>query len=184
MHGVTAVIPAYNEGQRILQTPSSVAPFVTEMIVMDDCNTDGTGNIARDYGAIVYKQAENKGYIETINLGFKHASEDIVFTIDADGEFSASGIPRLISPIVENQADMVQGHRNLVPRPSERVLNVLASMRSNVGDSGTGFRAVRTALARKLTLQGKCICGIFALEVIEQGGRIVECIRRINDSFP
>ena len=50
----------------------------------------------------------------------------------------------------------------------------MASLRGPVGDSGTGMRALRTDLARRLELRGMCICGIFALEVLALGGRIAE----------
>jgi hypothetical protein len=83
-------------------------------------------------------------------------------------------IPELVAPILAGQADMVQGRRDIVPRPSERVLTWLASLRGPVGDSGTGLRALRTDLARRLQLRGACICGIFALEVLAQGGVIAE----------
>lgn len=69
---------------------------------------------------------------------------------------------------------MVQGHRDFIPRPSERVITWLAQRKANVGDSGTGLRALRTNLAKTLKINGMCICGVFSLEVASKGGRIVE----------
>lgn len=174
MTKVTAVIPAYNEANRIIHTLNQVKPFVDEIIVVDDASTDSTADYARKQGAKVFTQSENKGYVEAIKYGFREASGDIVITLDADGEFSAQDIPDLIKPIIDDHADMVQGHRNIVPRPSEIILTWLAQRKAGVGDSGTGLRAIRTNLAKILDLKGACICGIFSLEVASKEGRIVE----------
>jgi len=182
---VTAVIPAYNEADRIVHTLNQVKPFVDEIIVVDDASTDSTGDLARKHGAKVFTQTKNKGYISAIKCGFKEACGDIVITIDADGEFSAQEIPNLLKPIIDGSADMVQGHRSITPRPSERVLTWLAQRKINVGDSGTGLRAIRTQLAKSLEIKGACICGVFSLEVASKGGRIVEIpitLQKINKS--
>ncbi len=169
---ITAVIPARNEASRIASTLEQVKPFVDEIIVIDDDSHDATGEIARGCGARVLTQPVNKGYIEAIKLGFREAGSQIVVTLDADGEFPAESIPALVAPIIKGYADMVQGERNRIPRPSERLINRLAGLKGEVGDSGTGLRAIRRDLARELDLKGACICGIFALEVIARGGRI------------
>jgi len=171
---ISAIIPAYNEDSRIVSTLNQVKPFVDEIIVVDDASLDATADLAKESGATVFTQMKNQGYINAIKLGFKKASGDIVITIDADGEFSAKEIPNLVKPIVNGAADMVQGHRNTVPRPSERVLTWLAKKKFNVGDSGTGLRAIRTSLARSLEIKGACICGVLSLEIASKGGLIVE----------
>jgi polyprenyl-phospho-N-acetylgalactosaminyl synthase len=174
MHKITAVIPAYNEESRIVHTLNQVKHFVDEIIVVDDASIDSTADLAKINGAIVFTQTSNKGYIDAIKYGFRKASGDIVVTLDADGEFSAKEIPSLVKPIIDGSADMVQGHRNSVPRPSERVITWLAQKKINVGDSGAGLRAIRTNLAKSLEINGACICGVLSLEVASKGGRIVE----------
>jgi glycosyltransferase involved in cell wall biosynthesis len=171
---VTAVIPAYNEAPRIERTIRSVLPLVDEVLVINDGSQDNTAQVAEKAGAVVLNQPTNRGYIPAIKLGFQSASGDIVVTIDADGEFPADKIPELIQPIVRGDADMVQGRREFVPRPSEKFLTFLANLKAPVGDTGTGFRALTTELARKLDLNGVCICGIFSLEVIKYEGIITE----------
>lgn len=171
---ITAVIPAYNEAGRIIRTLNQVKPFVDEIIVVDDASLDATADLAKKHGATVFTQTKNKGYISAIKYGFRKANGDIIITLDADGEFSANEIPDLVKPIIDGSADMVQGHRNFVPRPSERVLTWLAQKKINVGDSGTGLRAIRAPLARSLEIKGACICGVLSLEVALKGGRIVE----------
>jgi glycosyltransferase involved in cell wall biosynthesis len=173
-HSISIIIPAFNEGPYIVDTLESVKPYADEVIVINDASTDDTASIATAAGARTIIQPAHKGYIPAIKRGFSEANGDIVVTMDADGEFPADKIPELIQPILDGDADMVQGHRNAVPRPSERLLTWLAQHKADVGDSGTGFRALRTPLARGLELHGRCICGIFSLEVLARGGRITE----------
>jgi len=174
MHKITAVIPAHNEAGRIAQTLEKVKPLVDEIIVVDDASHDDTASLAKKQGATVFTLSSNSGYITAIKYGFKNASGDIVVTLDADGEFSADDIPELVEPIINGNADMVQGHRDIIPRPSEKILSWLAQKKTDVGDSGTGLRAIRTPLARSLDINGACICGILSLEVASKGGRIAE----------
>ena len=171
---VTAVIPAFNEASRITKTLAAIQQFVDEVIVIDDASTDDTAVVAKKCGAKVISHKINKGYIEAIKSGFMEASGDIVVTFDADGEFLAQEIPELTRPIIDREADMVQGHRNFVARPSEKVITWFAQRKADVGDSGTGLRALRTDLAKTLELKGACICGVFSLEVLSKGGLIKE----------
>jgi len=174
MATISAIIPAYNEAKRIVRTLKQVRPFVNEIIVVDDASGDATAALAEQFGATVFTQDRNQGYICAIKYGFEKARGDIVVTIDADGEFSAADLPALVEPIVEDRADMVQGHRSMAPRPSESFLTWLAGRKVWVGDSGTGLRAIRTSLARRLEIKGACICGVLSLEVAAKGGRIAE----------
>ncbi|MCS3857809.1 glycosyltransferase involved in cell wall biosynthesis [Salinibacter ruber] len=176
-----AIIPAYNEAERIEKTVQSVDRHVDTTLVVDDASSDDTGPWARKAGAKVLTQPENKGYIAAIKRGFRAANTDIVVTIDADGEFPPDRIPPLVRPVCEGEADMVQGHRGTIVRPSEQFLTWLAGWGGPVGDSGTGFRALRTDLAQTLDLDGKCICGIFSLEVLGRGGKIQEVPVRLNE---
>jgi glycosyltransferase involved in cell wall biosynthesis len=177
---ITAIIPAYNEATRISQVITDVSSFVDQILVIDDASTDETAHIAKMHGATVISMNNNSGYIAAIKTGILKATNEIVITLDADGEHSPKNIPDLVQPIILGTADMVQGHRNRIIRPSERLINWLAQRRFNVGDSGTGMRAIRTELAKRLELKGACICGIIALEVASNGGRIVDIPITLN----
>ncbi|WP_118828625.1 glycosyltransferase family 2 protein [Salinibacter ruber] len=177
----TAIIPAYNEAERIGKTVQSVDEYVNETLVVDDASTDDTGARAQAAGATVLTQSQNQGYIAAIKWGFRAADTDVVVTIDADGECPSDRIPHLVRPVCKGEADMVQGNRGKIVRPSEQFLTWLAGWGGPVGDSGTGFRALRTDLAQTLDLDGKCICGIFSLEVLGRGGKIQEVPVRLNE---
>jgi glycosyltransferase involved in cell wall biosynthesis len=170
---ISLVIPAYNEAGAIAAVVRGALPYADEVLVVDDGSTDDTAAAAQAAGARVIRQA-NAGYISAIKHGFREAQGDIVVTMDADGEHRAQDIPRLVAPILEGEADLVLGTRPHVARPSERFLNWLTSLRVDVSDSGTGFRALRRGLALKLELDGRCICGISVLEPVALGARIAE----------
>lgn len=172
---ISAVIPAYNEEGRVGKIVCRVFPYADEVIVVDDGSTDRTREEATSAGAQLVPNQLQKGYIGAIRTGFQEAKGDIVVTLDADGEHDPRDIPALVVPILSGRADLVLGRRSTVPRPSERWLSWLVRRRvPHVFDSGTGFRALRTDLACKLQLSGRCTCGVFVLEAVHHGARIVE----------
>ncbi len=171
---VSVVIPAYNEAPRVGRVVRDALTYADEVIVVDDGSADGTAQVAAQAGARVIRQA-NAGYISAIKRGFQEARGDVVVTMDADGEHRAQDIPRLIQPILDDKADLVLGRRPQIIRFSERLLNGLTRLRvGGVGDTGTGFRAMRRDLAIRLKLQARCICGVSVLEPVSMGARVTE----------
>lgn len=170
---VTVVVPAYNEAGRI---GSTVAPLTDrfDTLVVDDGSTDGTGTEARDAGARVVEQPENRGYVAALRRGFRESTAEVVVTFDADGEHRPTDVDRLVEPILADELDLVLGTRATIPRLSERLLNRLARLRVDVTDSGTGLRALRRDLAVQLELDTACTCGTLVLEAANRGARIGE----------
>lgn len=171
---VTVIVPAFNEAGRIEQVIESLQRLDVEIIVVDDASTDGTATVCTGRGISVISHSTNRGYVAAIKTGFRAAKTEVVVTYDADGEFDPQDVESLVEPVVAGRADMVQGRRNRIVRPSESILTWFAGLGGPVGDSGTGMRALRTELAKQLDIKGKCICGVLALEVLERGGRITE----------
>lgn len=171
---VTAVVPARNESARIAATVAELRRHVDEVVVVDDASEDGTGAAAAGAGALVVRNPVRLGYVGAIKRGFAAATGSIVVTVDADGEMPVERIADLVAPIAAGHADIVQGHRSSVPRVSERAVSAIARLGGPVGDSGTGFRAIRTALARELDIRGSCICGSLALDALGRRARIFE----------
>lgn len=170
---ISAVIPARNEAERITPVLRETTRYVDEVIVVDDNSTDGTASIAHDYGSVIHN-ATREGYIPAIKKGFNAATHDVIVTLDADGEHDPAYIPKLVQPIRADRADLTLGVRDHITRPSERLINHLANVRVQTADCGTGYRAIRTSLARKLQLPGACTCGVFVLEAHAKGARIVD----------
>ncbi len=95
-----------------------------EVIIVDDCSTDGTREILRSYLASsqdarleieykIYYQSRNLGKGTALRRGFKEATGDIVIIQDADLEYDPADYPVLLKPILEEQADVVYGSRFL-----------------------------------------------------------------------
>jgi glycosyltransferase involved in cell wall biosynthesis len=113
---LSVVIPVYNEEQWIRELLRRVraVPIPKEVVVVDDCSKDGTRDILRELAGddvrVVYQEV-NQGKGAALREGFKHCTGDVVIVQDADLEYDPAEYPRLIQPILENQADVVFGSR-------------------------------------------------------------------------
>ncbi|MFW5898715.1 MAG: glycosyltransferase family 2 protein, partial [Candidatus Saliniplasma sp.] len=165
---ISAVIPAYNEEERIEEVLLETKEYVDEIVVVDDASLDGTPRIACKHAELMVNP-KNLGYIESLKKGFIRAKGDIIVTLDADGEHDPSYIPKLVKPIQEGKADLVFGSRSKIHRPSERLISKLVRSKAGIYDTGTGFRALRSELAKRLKLPGYCTCGTLVLEALYQG---------------
>jgi glycosyltransferase involved in cell wall biosynthesis len=115
---LSVVIPCYNEKKTIHEILRRVreVPIRKEIIVVDDCSTDGTREILRgmqgrdgDLRVIFHERNQGKG--AALRTGFREATGQIVIVQDADLEYDPAQYPQLIQPIVEDQADVVFGSR-------------------------------------------------------------------------
>ena len=171
---VSVVIPAYNEAMPIGSVIADCKAFCDEIIVVDDGSTDNTAEIAKKSGAVVIQNEKNLGVTKAIQRGLKAVHGDIIVTMDADGQHDPSDIPNLIKPIIDGKGDVVLGVRDEIPNRSERIINALANLGARCSDTGTGFKAIRANIAKKMKLHGTCLCGTFVLEAHKRGARIVE----------
>jgi glycosyltransferase involved in cell wall biosynthesis len=115
---LSVVIPCYNEKKTLHEILRRVraVPIRKEIIVVDDCSTDGTREILRgmkdgDGDLKVVYHDRNQGKGAALRTGFRHATGQIVIVQDADLEYDPAQYPQLIQPIVEDQADVVFGSR-------------------------------------------------------------------------
>ncbi len=114
---LSVVIPVYNELQWIREIVRRVqeVPIPKELILIDDCSTDGTRTILKEMEAVanirVVYHEKNQGKGAALRTGFQHAKGDVVIVQDADLEYDPAEYPRLIQPILENRADVVFGSR-------------------------------------------------------------------------
>ena len=116
---LSVVIPVYNERNTIREILRQVraVPIPKQIILVDDCSTDGTREIlqrARSTNepdlTIVFHE-ENQGKGAALRTGFQHATGQIVIVQDADLEYDPAQYPQLIQPIIEGKADVVYGSR-------------------------------------------------------------------------
>ncbi|GAB6139172.1 glycosyltransferase family 2 protein [Halanaerobaculum tunisiense] len=108
---IIALLPAYNEEERISSTIQAVAQIelVDEVIVVDDGSTDNTCNQAKEAGARTFHLATNQGKGAALNYGLERIRGDIILLLDADLEESAREAKKLVAPVMAGEADMAIG---------------------------------------------------------------------------
>lgn len=132
---VVVIIPALNEEESIGRVIAEVPPgLVRAVIVVDNCSTDRTEEVARLAGARVVRE-ERRGYGYACAAGVAAAGDecDVLVFMDGDGSDDAGQVQALIEPIETGEADLVLGSRVLGPAtrgallPHQRLGNALAT---------------------------------------------------------
>lgn len=128
---LSVIIPVYNEKPTVMEILSRVRQsrlpggVEKEIIVVDDCSTDGTREIlersAGQAGLKIFFQEKNFGKGAAVRRGIKEASGDFVVIQDADLEYDPGEYEKLLGPILSGLADVVYGSR-FMGGQSHRVL--------------------------------------------------------------
>src|SRR5215211_1818557 len=189
---IVVISPALNEAENvgavIHAMPSEVAGHVVVPIVIDDGSDDGTADVAREAGALVASLPIRRGGGLALRVGYDVALKldaDVVITIDADGQHQPEEIPILVKPILDGEADHVNGSRMIGDFEREslirhlgvhffsRVVTILTGQR--VTDISSGYRATRADTLRSLLLeQDQFWTSEVTIEALRKHARVVE----------
>jgi glycosyltransferase involved in cell wall biosynthesis len=168
---LSVIIPAFNEEATITKVVREVLalPHLFEVIVVDDCSTDRTFELANQLALAnpavkVMRHAKNSGKTEALKTGFAASRGDIVIVQDADLEYRPSEIPSVIEPIIDGIADVVFGSRFQVRRAARvlyfyhylanKGLTFLSNLCTNLNltDVETGYKAFRGNIIRNMVI--------------------------------
>ena len=109
---IAVLIPAYNEAKTIADVVKSFRAALPNagIFVYDNNSHDNTATIAREAGAIVRREPlQGKGHV--VRRMFSDIEADVYVMVDGDATYDAAAAPRLVSRLIETQADMVVGAR-------------------------------------------------------------------------
>ncbi|MBI2021524.1 glycosyltransferase family 2 protein [Candidatus Daviesbacteria bacterium] len=195
---LSIIIPVYNEEQTVGQVISKISKLelgkiTKEIIVVDDASTDKSKSIINEQKKLnpntlkVYISIINLGKGAAVRFGLKYATGDIIIIQDADLELNPAEYPKLISPIIENQADVVYGSRfkgfkneNIPLRTilANKFLVILTNIlfKGHLTDMETAYKVFKSSIIKDVNL--RCVEFDFEAEVtakiLKGGYKIVE----------
>ncbi len=162
-------IPVFNEQKHLPQVLDAVGRYASDVLVVDDGSTDGTGDILRRRGRLtVLTHPTNRGYGRSLIDAFglaAAAGHDWMLSIDCDNQHEASQIPDFLAEARRGRADVISGSRYRSPRrdddvapPDRRRINACITWILNetlglsLTDAFCGFKAYRVAALAGLSL--------------------------------
>jgi glycosyltransferase involved in cell wall biosynthesis len=167
---LSIVIPVYNEELTVgniidrAKTVMQQTGIKNEVIVVDDCSYDKSLEVAKKHSAKIYtlKQHSGKGY--ALRAGFAKAKGDIIVTIDSDGSHKPEELLEVLTPVLNDRADLVIGsryrnHKRVAARKLNafgvRLFNCFIQLLTGVAitDSQSGYRAVKREVLKNQNLK-------------------------------
>jgi len=173
---LSILVPVYNERAVVERSLALVlaAPLPEDMerelILVDDCSTDGTSAILQRFAASderirLVRHPVNRGKGAAVRTAIEHASGDFCLVQDADLEYDPSEYPRLLKPLLEGHADAVFGSRYLRGEQTRvlpfwhsminKFLTLVSNMfcNLNVTDMETCYKVFRTDLLKSIPIR-------------------------------
>jgi glycosyltransferase involved in cell wall biosynthesis len=167
---LSVVIPAFNEAENLFPLMETIPVrdlrrmgWNTEILVVDNNSTDGTGDLARELGATVVFQKE-RGYGNAYRAGLTAASGDVIATGDADCTYPFDALPEMLSAFEDHEVEFLTTNRLLRRnRQAMKISHTLANhllsgvsralFRNNVKDSQSGMWIFRRYVWERLRVE-------------------------------
>jgi glycosyltransferase involved in cell wall biosynthesis len=166
---ISVIIPVYNEHNTILEVVQRVQkqPFDKEIIIVDDCSSDGTTEILKETdwpdNVQVFFHTKNMGKGAALRTGIPHATKAITIIQDADLEYNPDDFGVVLKPILDGVADVVYGSRFLGIHRSfmlhhyigNKMLTIMTNILYNniLTDMETGYKAFRTEIIQSVKIK-------------------------------
>jgi glycosyltransferase involved in cell wall biosynthesis len=188
---LSVIIPVYNESGTILEVINRVEDIKInkEIIVVDDCSTDGTRELLKKnafpHTKILFHE-KNTGKGAAIKTALTEAAGDVVIIQDADLEYDPNDFYELIKPIISGKAEVVYGSRFKGRKTGmyfshmigTKFFNFLVYLlyRQRISDESTCYKAFKTEILKNLNLRcrGFEFCPEVTAKVMKRGYKIFE----------
>jgi glycosyltransferase involved in cell wall biosynthesis len=189
---VTVVIAALDEAACLADVLRAIPPTAcgldVDTLVVDDGSTDGTSDVARGEGVHVVRLERNLGHGVALRVGYQLAREHgarFIVTLDGDGQWDPVELPKVLQPLVDDEADFVIGSRVLGRTETEDAfrhtgVHVFAALVRlltgvKVTDTSSGYRALRAEVTETVRQeQVQYQTSELLIGAIAQGYRIAE----------
>ena len=163
---VSVIVPIFNEEKTLREIIDRVRALdlPKEIIVVNDCYQDSSGNILEQMTDIrLLTHPVNRGKGAAIRTGLAHVKGDVVVVQDGDLEYNPNDLPILLRPILEGRADVVYGSRFLGRMQGMRMQNVLGNkvltgltnvlFGARITDMETCYKMIRTTVLEGIKLR-------------------------------
>lgn len=180
-------IPCYNEAETLALALKSLPREIDGLdeikwLIINDGSNDNTVDVAKECGVdYIVNFIQNRGLAEGFMAGIKECIKqgaDIIVNTDADNQYEAKDIPKLIKPILDNKAEYVIGERpinqtkhfSFMKKMLQKIGSWVVRKASNtlIPDAPSGFRAMSRECAKRLNVYNEYT---YTLETIIQAGQ-------------